>query len=75
MANKPPHRWPRADEQARRELLETVFVRFLVDGREVAKVKLRAPVSWLGALGESRSTAANDGVGEGALARRLSSGH
>ena len=52
LANKLPHLWAAADEQGRRELLETVFVRFVVDGREVASAELRAPFNWLGALGQ-----------------------
>ena len=55
LVNKLPSLWATADEQARRELLETVFVRFVVDGREVVNVELRAPVSWLSALGQSRA--------------------
>ena len=52
LANKLPGLWAAADESGRRELLETVFIRFVVDGHEVAKVELREPFSWLGALGQ-----------------------
>ena len=32
-----------------------MFVRFVVDGREVARVELRAPFNWLGGLGQAGS--------------------
>ena len=58
-------RWERllTDEQGRRELLETVFVRFVVEGRVVAKAELRAPFSWLGALGQSGRAAVSGRAG------------
>ncbi len=54
LANKLPGLWAAADEPARRELLETVFVRFVVCGRAVERVELRAPFSWFGGTGSSR---------------------
>ena len=48
LANQLPTLWARADEQGRREVLEAVFVRFVVGQKRVVDTEVRPPYSWLG---------------------------
>ena len=47
LANQLPSLWEQADEESRRDVLETVFERFVVEGKRVVDVEVRVPYSWL----------------------------
>jgi hypothetical protein len=39
--------WAQADEEGKREILDTVFARFVVDRQRVVGMEVRAPYSWV----------------------------
>ena len=45
VANQLAMLWAKADEDGRRELLTTVFERFVVGGRAIVDVEVKAPYS------------------------------
>ena len=47
LANQLPSLLARADEQGRREILEAVFVRFVVGQKRVVDMEVSPPYSWL----------------------------
>ena len=47
LANQLPKLWAQADEDGRRKVLEAVFEAFVVEGKRVVDVEVRAPYGWL----------------------------
>jgi len=63
LANQLPVLWSEADEDGRREILETVFTRFVVDQKSVVDTASRPPYSWLATLYSPKLSAEiNNGV-------------
>ena len=47
VVNRLPELWAKADEEGRRDLLEAVFVRFVVEEKRVVEVEVRPPYRWV----------------------------
>lgn len=47
LANNIDKLWAEADEESKREILEMVFVKFVVDDKRIVDIEVRSPYSWL----------------------------
>ena len=47
LANNINKLWARADEEGQRELLQTMFVKFVVDQKRIVDIEVQSPYTWL----------------------------
>ena len=47
MANTITRQWGSADEENRHKLLQSMFVKFVVDQQRIVDIELKPPYSWL----------------------------